>query len=83
MREFKEQNKEESQSSRQDNERMAAEVKRLQRQKTELIGVFKKQLRLIDILKRQKAHIEAARLLAFTEDEFTKTLDLGGPEMKT
>lgn len=50
-------------------------IKVLEKQRADLIDGFRKQLKLIDILKRQKVHIEAARLLAFTEDEFMKTLD--------
>lgn len=72
----------------------------LKKQKAELILGFKKQLRLIDVLKRQKVranmhiqfrvfhrficfsalsqmHLEAARLLSFTEEEFVKALDWG------
>jgi hypothetical protein len=46
-------------------------------QKAELIAAFKKQMQLINILKRQKLHVEAAKLLSFTEEEFMKTLDWG------
>ena len=63
--------------SKKEIERLQQETRRLERQKAELLAAFKKQLKLIDILKRQKMHVEAARLLGFTEEEFMKTLDLG------
>jgi len=58
-------------------QRLAAENTRLRKRQSELILAFKKQAKLIDVLKRQKLHVEAATLLSFTEDEFSKTLELG------
>ena len=82
-------------------------MRELEKQRADILGVFRKQIKLIDILKRQKVrgfqvlgstgslaitvkdffvssnlfyiptqiHLEAARLLSFTEEEFMKTLD--------
>ncbi len=63
-------------TSRQDLLRLLADNKRLERQKAELVVAFKKQLRLIDILKRQKMHLEAAKMLQLTEEEFMKAMDI-------
>lgn len=56
-------------------ERLTSDNRRLERQKTELIAAFKKQLRLIDVLRRQKMLIQASKCLQLTEEEFLKALD--------
>jgi len=33
---------------------------------------------MIDLLKRQKTHLEAAQMLKFTEEQFIQALELGG-----
>ena len=57
-------------------DKVIQENRKLERQRNELLQAFKKQLKLIDILKRQKTHLEAAKMLNFTEEEFIKALDL-------
>ncbi|KAM4743704.1 testis-expressed protein 9-like [Anableps anableps] len=57
-------------------EDLLAENKILKKQKSDLVVGFKKQTRLIDILKRQMMHLEAAKLLFFTEEEFIKAMEL-------
>ena len=58
-------------------DRLIEENRKLERQWNELMQAFKKHMKLIDVLQRQKMHVEAAKLFALTEDELNKTLDLG------
>ncbi|GLH12132.1 uncharacterized protein GBIM_16878 [Gryllus bimaculatus] len=62
-------------------EEFIATIQKLEKQKVELINAFKKQLQLIENLRRQKAHLEASHLIQFTEDEFLQLLDWN-PEKK-
>ncbi|XP_008335176.1 testis-expressed protein 9-like [Cynoglossus semilaevis] len=64
-------------SEQQSKEIVLTENKVLKKQKAELIIGFKKQLKLIDVLKKLKMHVEASRLLSFTEEEFKKALNKG------
>lgn len=77
LRETSGHEKDRAQSDRKETERLTNEVRKLERQRAELVSAFKKQMRLIDVLKRQRAHMEAARVLSFTEDEFIRILELG------
>ena len=72
--------KDEGDSQKVQMEKLAGERRRLERQRNELLTAFKKQMKLIDILKRQKMHIESAKLLHFTEQEFSKALDITSNE---
>ncbi|CAB1108278.1 unnamed protein product [Ectocarpus sp. CCAP 1310/34] len=75
VRQTRGQHKDLGQGQRLEMARLEGHCQRLERQKLELLSAFKKQLKLIDVLKRQKFHVEAARLLGFTEEDFVKTLD--------
>ncbi|XP_069704817.1 testis-expressed protein 9 [Periplaneta americana] len=52
-----------------------ATVKRLEKQRAELLNGFRKQLQLIDNLKKQKAHLQAACAMQFCKEEFLQLLD--------
>ena len=50
-------------------------IKNLEHQRSELLVVVKKQMKLIDILKQQRVHAQAATLLNMIEKDFMKELD--------
>ncbi|CAE7458960.1 Tex9 [Symbiodinium sp. CCMP2456] len=56
---------------REERDRVASDRKEVDRLTGE-INAFKKQMKLIEVLKRQRAHMEAARVLSFTEDPLGK-----------
>jgi DNA polymerase III delta prime subunit len=68
--------------SRQDSDSAASQIARLTeenrqltRQRGDLLLCLRKQNKLIDVLKRQKLHLEAAKLLQLTEAEYTEAVD--------
>lgn len=49
-------------------------IKNLKKQRSELFAVIHKQVRLIDVLRQQRSHVEAATLLSMTENDFLKVV---------
>eukprot|EP00048_Salpingoeca_helianthica_P017809 m.239097 g.239097 ORF g.239097 m.239097 type:complete len:437 (+) comp22316_c0_seq1:67-1377(+) len=58
--------------------RAEAEARTLAKHKADLLAAFQKQSQLVDVLRRQRLHIEAAKALGFCEEEFMKALDWSG-----
>jgi len=77
LRELREDRDGAGQGAHAEAQRLAAENTKLRKRQSELLLAFKKQAKLIDVLKRQKLHAEAACMLGFTEEEFMRTLELG------
>ncbi|XP_069812670.1 testis-expressed protein 9 [Dendropsophus ebraccatus] len=77
LNKLKQSNKDTANQEKKKIEELKLENKKLEKQKSDLMAGFKKQLKLIDILKRQKMHIESAKMLSFTEEEFMKALEWG------
>lgn len=73
---LQQESKENAESLRKSNESLLAQNKRLERQKADLIAAFKKQMQLIEVLKKQKLHLEASKALQIKEEEFLKTLNI-------
>lgn len=57
------------------NEELTQSVRKLEKQKAELVSAFKKQLNLIENLKKQKTLVQSSRILQLADDEFLKLLD--------
>ena len=51
------------------------QIKQLRRHRFDLLAAYKKQLLLLDNLKRQVTCLEQSKLIDFAEKEFTKILD--------
>ena len=62
---------------RKDYKDLKQKVTDIEKKNKDLLHGFRVQMQLIDVLKRQKIHIEASRMLAFTEKEFQSVLDWG------
>ena len=54
-----------------------ADNRQLQRQKEDIAAAFRKQLKLIDVIRRQRLHLESARALTVSEEQFSRILSAG------
>ncbi|KAG8179508.1 hypothetical protein JTE90_005257 [Oedothorax gibbosus] len=77
MRQLKQTGKEAQENYQRKMEELSTENRRIDKQNAELHNAIKKQMQLINNLKRQKMHVEAATAVQFSEEEFMKALDRG------
>ncbi|KAL0244377.1 hypothetical protein GEMRC1_008461 [Eukaryota sp. GEM-RC1] len=67
---------EERKCSRAEVEDLRSHAKHLKKQRDELIEGLKKQQQLIQVLRKQKVHLEASRLLELTAEEWSRIVSL-------
>lgn len=72
---YKDSEREMKDSTRLDKEIQEKQIKSLKKQRSDLLEAYKKQLYLIDNLRRQNICLEQAKLLKFGEKELSKVLD--------
>lgn len=70
-------NKEESTDKdwRREAEKLQQTASLLEKQRNELYTGFKKSLKLVDVLKKQKLHLQSAALINFSEKEFLNVME--------
>ena len=56
-------------------EESTKEISKLKRLNSEFKSVIQKQSKLVEILRNKCTHLEAARVLEFSEEEFMRALD--------
>lgn len=61
--------------SKEEKDDLMKQIRALEQQRRDMITAFKKQMKLVDILKRQKLCIEAAKVLSIAEEEFMKVIN--------
>ncbi|XP_055921243.1 leucine-rich repeat and coiled-coil domain-containing protein 1 [Eupeodes corollae] len=75
LNQMKSSDKEVRESIRNETEAKDKQIKSLKKQRADLLNAYKKQLFLIDNLKRQNLCMEQSKMVAFGEKEFNKVLD--------
>ncbi|XP_066143673.1 testis-expressed protein 9-like [Euwallacea fornicatus] len=75
LKQCKEEEKELQESYRKQLTGLTAAVKKLEKQKIELLNGFKKQMQLVDALKQQKVQLEALKIAEMLEGEYLKILE--------
>ncbi|KAH8269581.1 hypothetical protein KR018_009564 [Drosophila ironensis] len=75
LNKFRDEQREQIEGQRKELKQKDSRIRTLKRQRAELLNAYKKQLYMIDNLKRQSNCLEQSAAIGFGEKEFTKVLD--------